>query len=295
MDALQSLSDQIAPPDSMVVVVDNESGDGSDEAIEKGIAEAGYGDWARLIRSGRNGGFSAGNNVGLRAVEAEYYMLLNSDTIVRPGAVEQLLKDMDLEPAVGIGSPRLEWLDGTPQESCFRDPDAFTEFLTAAATGPINKLLPEREIFMPVQEVAVDVDWTSFACVVIRRAVLERVGLMDEGYFMYFEDADYCRAARESGFRIRHFPEARVVHLRGGSSSVKEQKAQRKRPPRYFYESRARYFRKHYGVSGTVGVNLSWTCGRGIHLARERFFGTPPNSCEREWLDNWIGLFGASR
>lgn len=295
LDALRSLEGQISVPEGLVVVVDNDSQDGSDARIEAGIAEAGFGDWARLLRSGRNGGFSAGNNVGMRAVEAEYYMLLNSDTIVRPGAVEQLLKDMDAEPEVGLGSPRLEWPDGTPQESCFRDPDALTEFLNAVSTGPINRLLANHEVYMPVQEVPIDVDWTSFACVVIRREVIERIGLMDEGYFMYFEDADYCRAARESGFRVRHFPEARVVHLRGGSSDVKSQKAKRKRPPGYFYAARARYFRKHYGLSGAVGVNMLWSCGRGVHWVRERAFGTPSNSCEREWLDNWTSLFGASR
>lgn len=289
--ALRSLQGQIKPPEALVVVVDNESGDGSDHAIEGFIARAGYGEWARLVRAGRNGGFSAGNNVGLRAVQADYYLLLNSDTIVRPGAVAELMAQMEAHPEVGIGSPRLEWPDGTPQESCFRDPDGFTEFLAAAATGPITRLLPDREVFLPVQSAPLDVEWTSFACVLIRHEVIQRVGLMDEGYFMYFEDADYCRAARESGFRVRHFPSARVVHLRGGSSDVKKQKARRKRPPKYFYESRTRYFRKHYGMGGAIGVNMMWSGGRGIHLLRERLFGAAPNSCEREWLDNWTGIF----
>ena len=289
--ALRSLDGQISPPESLVVVVDNDSGDGSDHAIEATIERAGYGDWARLIRAGRNGGFSAGNNVGIRAVDAEYYLLLNSDTIVRPGAVAELMRQIEAHPEVGIASPRLEWPDGTPQESCFRDPDGWTEFLGAASTGPITKLLPDREVFLPVQSAPIDVEWTSFACVLIRREVIQRVGLMDEGYFMYFEDADYCRATRESGFRVRHFPSAHVVHLRGGSSDVKKQKARRRRPPKYFYESRMRYFRKHYGTAGAVGVNVMWSWGRGIHFLRERLLGTESNSCEREWLDNWTGLF----
>lgn len=289
-DALKTLEGQVQLPDGLVVIVDNDSGDGSDARIDAFIQEAGYGDWAHVIQAGRNGGFSAGNNVGMRAVEADFYMLLNSDTLVRPGAVERLLRDMELHPDVGIGSPRLEWPDGDPQESCFRDPSWATEFLQSAETGPITKLMPDREVYLPVQKEPIDVDWTSFAAVMIRREVIERIGLMDEGYFMYFEDADYCRTAREAGFRVRHFPFARVVHLRGGSSDVKKKKAAKKRPPRYFYEARGRYFRKHYGWPGAVRVNAMWTVGRGIHFAREKLMGATPNSCEREWLDNWTGL-----
>ena len=81
------------------------------------------------------------------------------------------------------------------------------------------------------------------------------------------------------------------VHLRGGSSPVKSQRAKRKRVPRYYYESRSRYFRKRYGRTGALGVNLIWTAGRGIHLAREVLTGTPRTSPELEWRDNWIGVF----
>jgi len=291
LDVLRSLDGQVRAPESLVVIVDNDSGDGSDDKIEAGIAAAGYGAWARVIRSGRNGGFSAGNNVGLRAARARYYLLLNSDTIVRPGALETLLAEMDADPTVGVASPRLEWPDGTPQESCFRDHDVVSEFLRAANTGVITKLASDRVTALPVQDAPIDVQWTSFACAMLRGEMIERVGPMDEGYFMYYEDADYCRAARDVGYRVRHFPHARVVHLRGGSSSVKSQRAKRKRVPRYFYAARARYFRKHYGFGGTLAINVVWTAGRGIHLAREVLTGTPRTSPDREWLDNWIGVF----
>ena len=294
-DVLQSLDQQVEAVGGHVVVVDNDSGDGSEQQIGEFIHQAGFSAWAHVMGAGNNGGFSAGMNAGMRALDAEFYMLLNSDTLVRPGAVAQLLRDMEAHEHVGIGSPRLEWMDGTPQVSCFRDPSPTSEFVSAAATRQITRLLHDHVVALPVSDEDVDVEWTSFACVMIRRAVLEQLGLMDEGYFMYYEDADFCRSAREVGFGVRHFPRARVVHLRGGSSEVKSRQAQKKRPPQYLYAARNRYFRKHYGLSGAISANVSWSCGRGIHLLRETLFRAEPTSCEREWLDKWHGLFDFKR
>lgn len=293
LDALATLEEQVALPESVVVVVDNDSQDGSAEKIAAGIEAAGFGDWARLVESGRNGGFSAGNNVGIRSVDADFYLLLNSDTLVRPGAIAALLGSALEQPDVGIASPRLEWPDGRPQISCFRDFSPASEMINGAATGPVTRLLSRYDVPVPVSNVAFDVEWTSFACALIRREVIERVGLLDEGYFMYFEDADYCRAAREAGFRVRHFPHARVVHLRGGSGDVKSSTAALKRRPSYFYESRTRYLRKHYGLAGAVAANGLWSLGAGLQQARKAVghMRSDGNICEREWLDNWTGIF----
>jgi len=290
-DVLRTLDGQLDGDRACAVVIDNHSADGSEEKIRSFIEEANFVSWARVVGAGSNDGFSAGMNAGMRSTDAEYYVLLNSDTLVRPGAIAQILQDMEAHPDVGIGSPRLEWPDGTPQVSCFRDPSITSEFVSAASTGPITRLFQRRVVALRVSDAAIDIEWTSFACVVVRRGVIEQIGLMDEGYFMYFEDADYCRRAREAGFRVRHFPTSRVVHLRGGSSDVKSKQANRKRPPEYYYAARNRYFRKHYGLSGAVLANLGWTGGRGVHLLREVLLGAEPVSCEREWLDKWHGLF----
>ncbi len=295
IDALESLRGQVDPQLDHVVVVDNDSGDGSAELIEEAIARRGMRAWVSCIRSSHNGGFSAGNNTGIRAVHADYYVLLNSDTVVRPHAVPTLLADMRARPNVGIGGPRLESSDSSPQISCFRDHGVWSELIYAARTRHVTRLLRRFEVPLPVSDAPRHADWLSFACVMIRREVFEKVGLLDEGFFMYFEDADFCRMARAAGFEVSCFPGARVVHLCGGSSDVQSSLASGQRPPRYFFASRARYFHKGYGRVGLALANLGWYAGRTLSLARETFGKKAPHTCERAWLDNWTHAFrGAS-
>jgi len=286
VDCLASLAPEIAP-DRAVVVVDNASGDGSVEQIEAAIAENRWQDWACVVASPVNGGFSAGNNVGIQSAEAEFYLLLNSDTLVRPGALSTLLAAAEAQPEAGIVSPRLEWPDGEPQISCFRDRSPLTELIEAAATGPITKALGRFDVPIPVADEPFAPQWTSFACVLVRRAVVEQVGLMDEGYFMYFDDIDYCRRTRAAGWTIWHCPQARVVHLRGGSGTVKQELKTRKRPRPYLYASRSRYFAKFYGGrAGLVLANLAWLGGRAVSRTRE-VFGRKTHISEGAMRDIW--------
>jgi GT2 family glycosyltransferase len=110
---------------------------------------------------------------------------------------------------------------------------------------------------------------------------------MDEGYFLFFEDADYCRRAREAGWKVLYWPEARVVHLRGGSGPVKSYTAQRKRLPSYYYESRARYFTRFHGRSGFLAANVLWLVGRAIAWPRELLGSKAPGACRFAWWDIW--------
>ena len=108
---------------------------------------------------------------------------------------------------------------------------------------------------------------------------------------MYFEDVDFCRRARAAGWPIINNPQAHVVHLRGGSSPVKSQAAKKKRLPRYFYESRTRYYYKHFGRSGLLMANLSWHLGAVIGKGRQLFSsGYLPNICESQWRDIWTNF-----
>lgn len=291
LDALESLRGQLDPALDHVVVVDNHSADGSAEHIDASIRERGFGAWVSLICSPRNGGFSSGNNIGIRSLRADYYLLLNSDTVVRPNAVASLLDEMRAHPNVGIGGPRLESLDAAPQVSCFRDHRPLSELVHAARTRHVTALLRKFEVPLPVSNEPKYAEWISFACVMIRREVFEAVGLLDEGYFMYFEDADFCRITRAAGFDICCFPSARVVHLCGASSEVQASLARGWRPPRYFYASRARYFRKGYGRLGPAIANLCWHTGRALSLARETLGNKARHTCERAWLDNWTQAF----
>ena len=288
IECLHSLQDQIELGCDLVVVVDNASGDDSVSRLETAVTQNQWQQWVKIVPSEVNGGFSAGNNLGIQSVSADAYLLLNSDTIVRPQAIANLKEAMHTYPQAGLISPRLEWLDGTPQISCFRYHSPVSELINAAATGPVSKLLVNYDVPLPVSDMPMNPQWTSFACVLIRQEVIEQVGLMDEGYFMYFDDVDYCHQARDAGWDIVHVPAARVVHLRGGSGSVKKAIAQRQRPKAYLYASRARYFRKFYGYIGLLIANLLWLVGRSISLVREVAGNKEPHACQLEHRDIWL-------
>jgi GT2 family glycosyltransferase len=244
--------------------------------------------WVSLIRSPVNYGFAGGNNLALQAVHAERYLMLNSDAFVRPGAIAELMRALDQRPDVGLVGPRIEWPDGTPQNTCYRIRTPLTELLAAARSSPLTRLFSNHEGTYPIPMNAMEPGWTSFACVLVRREVFEQVGLLDPGYFMYFDDLDYCRRARSAGWRILHWPTARVVHLRGQSGPLKQLAESLKRRPAYFYASRNRYYAKFYGRLGLWMTNLLWEFGRFIAWGREMVGNKDPHICQKEVLDVWI-------
>lgn len=287
IDCLASLDGQVDPELDCVVVVDSCSGDGSAEIIQTHLSQQIW-PWAQLIEAPSNDGFSAGNNYGMQSVEAEAYLLLNSDTIVRPNTIAALLDAFATHPQAGVISPRLEWPDTTPQISCFRDISPVSQIIDAAQTGPITKLLRRFDVPIDVSDEPFQPDWTSFAAVLLRGTAIKQVGWMDDGYFMYFEDDDCCRQMRRAGWQVLHWPQARIVHLRGGSSNVKAAKLARKRRPTYWYAARSRYLAKFYG--GRVGLlagNMGWIFGRTIALSRELVGNKEPHHCEYEGRDIW--------
>jgi len=295
IDCLHSLMNQVRAIDrARVVIVDNASNDGSADRIAEAITEQGWEHHIDLVRSEENRGFSGGNNLGIRAIEAESYLLLNSDTVVRLGAIDELMQAMRDHPQAGLVSPRLEWPDGRPQQSCFRDRRPRDEFFRAARTGVIEHLFGFVPRTHEVSDKPMTCDWTSFACVLIRLEVIEQIGGLDEGFFLYFDDIDYCRRVRQHGWSVLHWPGARVVHLRGGSGPVKQLSAERKRRPRYWYASRAHYYRKFYGRFGLWRANTFWWIGRVISRLREMMFRERSSACQHEWRDIWIDATRAS-
>jgi len=274
------------------IIVDNNSPDNSINVICDYLFSNNLFESVDLIASDKNSGFSSGNNIGIKASNSEFILLLNSDTLVRPGAIELLIRTLQDNPQMGMASPRLEWPDGTPQESCFRFHRPINELIRAAATGPITRLFKRYEVPLRVSDKVVYPEWTSFACVLIRRQVFEDIGLLDEEFFMYFEDVDFCKRAREAGWRIIHNPEAHVVHLRGGSSPVKIQAEKKKRLPRYFYESRSRYYYKHFGHFGLFRANIYWHLGWLVAIGRKLLSSAyQPNICEKQWRDIWTNFY----
>ena len=197
-----------------IVVVDNASSDGSDEAARR---------WpgVQVIENVSNVGFSRGNNVGIRASRGANLLLLNSDTIVPPQAIDRLLEALAQHPDVAVVGPRL--VDGNGR----------AELSFGRMIGPFNELRQKRlvrghERGAPRQSAFVDrmtrrehfPDWVSGACLLVRRADAEAVGLLDERYFMYTEDVDFCAAIRARGRRVLFTPAAEIVHIRGRSAAA---------------------------------------------------------------------------
>jgi len=291
IDCLKSLLPELDKLNAKVVVVDNLSLDNSLQLIQQWIDENAVGGLVELHASSVNSGFSGGNNMGISALEAKYYLLLNSDTLVRKGAISTLLNAAINNKEAGLISPRLEWPDAIPQESCFRFHTPISQLIGSANTGFITKILQKYSVPFAISEQPAYYDWTSFACVLIRAEVFKQIGLMDDGYFMYFEDVAFAYHAQQAGWKVLNIPDAHVVHLRGGSSPLKAQVKLGKRLPRYFYESRTRFFYQVYGRFGLLMANLFWTLGYGVSLLRALFSSSyQSNIPAYQKRDIWINF-----
>jgi GT2 family glycosyltransferase len=292
LECVRSLVPELDGAQDELVVVDNHSEDGSVEQLRRAFAapDAAPGlARIRVIETAKNGGFAFGHNAAVRAVAAEAYLLVNSDTLFRPGAVARLWRRLADDPRCAVVSPRLEDDAGAPQTSCFRFHTPLSEFVSAASTGPLTRLLARHEVPLPVRAAPESPDWTSFACVLVRGDALRDVGLLDEEFFMYYEDVDLCRRLRDRGFTVASEPAAVVVHRGGASSGVDAPESARRRRPRYFYASRARYFRKHFGAAGPLAANLMWSAGRFVAWLRETFGSKRIHTVEHELGDRWRG------
>lgn len=288
---VQSVLADIGDLDVHVVVVDNASGDGSAETIAAWIAEQPEGTPVSLVRSEKNTGFSGGHNIGIGARQSEYYLILNSDAVLRPGFLNAILAAAMDTPQAGLVSPRIETDDGEVQVSCFRFHSPQSELDRGASTGPISKLLQRKIVALQPPVRPADVEWASFCCILLRGKMVEQIGPMDEGYFLYFEDAEYCLRARRAGWGIHLANDAVAVHFRGGSGPVKSLEKAKKRLPPYFYASRTRFMRQAHGSLGPIQANLLWCLGRGIAYLRV-FAGKPvPPAVAHEARDIWTNVF----
>jgi GT2 family glycosyltransferase len=268
IDCLRSLAPQVSD-DVKVIVTDNASGDGSVDRITSAVAREGWSSWASVMPLPTYGGFAYGNNAAIRpALESsdppKYFYLLNPDTIALPGAVEQLAKFLDEHPQVGIAGGRAENPDGTVRRSVFRFHSPLGELEGQLRVGVISKALNRYIVAPPVPEKSAQADWVSGASMMIRREVFETTGLLDDGFFMYFEETDFCLRAKRAGWQTWYVPASRVIHLVGQSSGVTGAQRAAKRRPKYWFDSRHRFFLRHYGPVMTLLADLAWAGGSAV-------------------------------
>lgn len=279
LDALASLEAEVrALPGTHVTVVENASGDA--EVLARGIAERGFGDWVTLDPSPRNGGFAYGNNRAIRPALASdapprYVLLLNPDTRIHPGAVEALLAFMDARPDVGIAGSSFENGDGSDWPIAFRFPTILGELDSGLRLGAVSKLLDRWVVVRTMDGREAQVDWLAGASMMIRCDVFRDIGLLDEGYFLYHEETDFCLRARRAGWSCWYVPQSRVVHIGGQSTGVTQRNRRPPRMPTYCFESRRRYFLENHGLAYAIAADVAFGLGFALWRVRRVVQGKP--------------------
>lgn len=275
IECLASLADDVARmPKAHVAVCENGTGDDSADRIQKAIDKHNWSSWCSLKVVHPNQGFTGGNNIILKPAlksddPPEYILLLNADTIVLPNALKALVDFMDQHPKVGIAASRLEDPDGTPQRSAFRFHSPLSEFERSLKLGFVTRLLKNWVVAPPVPQNSCEADWVSGASMIVRRDVFRDIGVLDEGYFTYFEDIDFCFNARKAGWTIWYVPQSRVVHLGGQSTGIKNDSPHRQ--PAFSFQARRRYFLKNHGPLYAAAVDAALIVGLALWKVRVLF------------------------
>lgn len=243
------------------VIVDNDSGPDEWEQLCGVVEGSRVPIQIEVIRAPRNGGFAYGNNMAISVAQARWpslaaVMLLNPDTRVSPGALGRLASLLGSRPDCGIVGARISDDQGLHQCSAHLGDGVLRELANGARLKVVEDLLSTHYGRVLPGEDPVSCDWVSGACMMIRRSVLDSVGPMDEGFFLYFEEMDYCRRARRRGWTVCFEPRAHVVHHEGASTKIREG-----RRPAYWFASRRRYLRKHRGLMGLVVADVAFILG----------------------------------
>jgi GT2 family glycosyltransferase len=232
-DCLQSLREHLTRPSNEIFVVDNGSEDDSTTMIRKEFP------WVRLIENTGNLGFARANNQAMRKASGRFILLLNSDTLIRKGAIEGLLKTMQSDPSIGIAGLQLLNGDGSLQNSIYNSPSLLTELTNKSL---LRRLFPNRyrgkehKILQPIE-----VDGIIGSCMLVRKEAIGEVGVLDEDYFFFFEETDWCLRMRRAGWKVVFDPRYTIFHLQGKSAAQVNTRARIE-----YWRSRYTYFEKHF-------------------------------------------------
>lgn len=266
-------------PRLRVIVVDNASNDGSAELIDEVIQSRGW-DWVALLRSPANRGFGAGNNLAIewtldRSEPADLIWLLNPDTRVIPGAAPALARFMAEHSRAGIAGTGLLTEDGEPWPYAFRFPSLLGEIERGSRWGFVSRLLSQSATLRRMGPDCEKVDWVSGASFVIRRELLEDGMRFDEGYFLYYEETDFCLHATRMGWECWYVPHAVVLHIAGQSTGLTGKQIRLRRLPTYWFHSRQRYFVKNHGRLYGILADFSWIAAHVLATIKQLLRNVP--------------------
>jgi len=282
LDCIEALRSEVADPalEIRAVVIENASGDA--EVLRRGLDGV---SWVSLLVADKNGGFAYGNNRGFSFgfesdLPPDYFHLLNPDTRVRRGAVAELAAFMAAHPRAGIAGSNLLNGDGSEWSTAFRFPTFASEIDRALRVGLVTSLLARWVVPRRMGDHPERVDWVAGASFMVRREVIERLGGMDEEYFLYFEETDFCFKVRAGGWECWYVPTSRVVHYAGHSTGIRSDDLEPKRYPAYWFESRRRFFTKNYGPTyaslADAAFAAAWALGRVKRTIQGRLREDPP-------------------
>lgn len=270
-----------------ITVVDNDSGDGSFQKIRDHIIAQGW-DRVRIIASDRNGGFGAGNNIGIRAglsdgSKPDYVYTLNSDAFPAPDAIRRLLQALQADDTIWCAGSFIHGEDSDPHQTLFRFPTIASEFESAIRFGPVSRLLRKWIVPLPVPETDVRADWMAGASILMRQDVLDEIGLFDETFFLYFEETDLFLRAKRAGHAAIYVRDSHVMHIGSVSTGMKKWA----RVPDYWYDSRLHYFVKNHGAAYAAFATVVHLVGGGLYRLR-RLIDRKPWNVPNRFL--WILL-----
>jgi GT2 family glycosyltransferase len=279
IDCLHSLGRELdRRAGAKVGVLENGTGGDAADRLREVIAQNQWESWAELTVVYPNRGFCVGNNLLIRAAlesadPPEYVFLLNADTIVQEKALDALVQFMDLHPRAGIAGSQLLSPDWKVQSSPFRFVGILSELDRGLKLGIVSSLLAPWAVVPPTPSSACAVDWVSGASMILRKTMLEEIGLLDEGLYTYFDDIDLCFRARRAGWETWYVPESRIVHLGGASTGVASRLASRR--PAYWFQARQRFLLKNYGGMYTAFVDAAFLVGLAICRLRRWILRRP--------------------
>ena len=277
--AVEAVLKDLEPLGGRAIVVDNDSQDGSYETLCQAVEERGWGDRVEVFASGRNAGFGAGNNIAFRhALESddppEYFYLLNPDALPDPGGVQALVDFMDRTPDAGLGGSRVRHPGGELRLSAFRFPSVFSEVEKGLRLGIASRLLERWRVPMEAPDQTCPVDWVSGASVMLRRQMIDEIGMFDENFFLYFEETDLSLRAARAGWKTYYVIESGAEHIGQVSTGMENKK---KRRPRFWFESRAYYLQKNYGKAMRTVADVAFASAALVPEVRKKLGQPDPD------------------
>jgi N-acetylglucosaminyl-diphospho-decaprenol L-rhamnosyltransferase len=260
-DCLKSVYESQGSFTFETVVVDNCSRDGSCAMVGNEFPQV------HVIESEINGGYAYANNLGLRRFHARYYLLLNSDTVLPPHALEQMLEFMDTHAEAGMAGPKLVLADGSLDLACRRSfptvENSFYKLFGLSRLFPKSKRFGRYNLTYLDPDETAEVDSVVGAFMVVRGEVIEQVGGLDESYFMYAEDLDWALRAKQAGWKVYYYPEVTVLHYKRKASEQNRDKANYE-----FWRAMYIFYRKHYAEATPSWVHYLVLGGLAVRGGR---------------------------